>query len=421
MSRTMRKAPAAGTLATLSSFPRSVQLLVVNQYGVNTGFYMLVPFLSMHLTGNLGLSLAITGVVLGVRTLSQQGMFLLGGTASDRLGPRRVIIAGCALRCGGFAVFGLGTSLPALLIASILSGLAGALFNPAVRSYIAVAEPDRRAEAFAVFNVFAQAGALSGPLIGSALLAVDFRTVALAAAAIFAALTLAQLRYLPAHEVEPSETSVLRGWGVVLADRRFVLFTLAMLGMFALQSQVYLVYPVLARRITPWQGAVAVIFLSTTVFSLLFQVRVTRWLQNRADRGTAIAGGLALMGGAFAVLLPVLWIGPGDDVRHAVLGLTPLVISALVLEAGIMAAQPFVMELIPAYGDSRISGTLFGMFYLVSGVVAAAGNALIGYGVELANGWPGVCVCILLGACSAAAVWLLQRRRLLAEPARASA
>lgn len=55
----------AGTFALLRSFPRSVQLLVLNQYGVNTGFYMLVPYLSMHLTRNLGLSLAITGLVLG--------------------------------------------------------------------------------------------------------------------------------------------------------------------------------------------------------------------------------------------------------------------------------------------------------------------------------------------------------------------
>ncbi|WP_230990078.1 MFS transporter [Rhodococcus oxybenzonivorans] len=191
------KRSSAGTFALLRSFPLSVQLLVLNQYGVNTGFYMLVPYLSLHLTGNLGLSLTITGLVLGVRTLSQQGLFLIGGTAADRLGPHRVIIAGCALRSVGFAVFAFGTSVPALLAASILSGLAGALFNPAVRSYIAVAEPTRRAEAFAVFNVFAQAGALSGPLIGSALLAVDFRTVAIAAAVIFAALTLAQLRFLP--------------------------------------------------------------------------------------------------------------------------------------------------------------------------------------------------------------------------------
>lgn len=93
-------------------------------------------------------------------------------------------------------MFAFGTSVPLLVLASVLSGLAGALFNPAVRSYIAVAEPARRAEAFAVFNVFAQAGALSGPLIGNALVAVDFHTTAVAAAVVFAALTVAQMRFL---------------------------------------------------------------------------------------------------------------------------------------------------------------------------------------------------------------------------------
>lgn len=416
----MTDAPTkTGTLGLLRSFPRSVQLLVLNQYGVNTGFYMLVPYLSMHLTGNLGLSVSITGLILGVRTLSQQGLFLIGGTAADRLGPHRVIIAGCALRSVGFGVFAFGTSVPLLVLASVLSGLAGALFNPAVRSYIAVAEPARRAEAFAVFNVFAQAGALSGPLIGSALVAVDFHTTAVAAAVVFAALTVAQMRFLPAHPVERAETTVLRGWGAVLANRRFVLFTLAMLGMFALQTQMYLVYPVVAGRITDWGGAVAVLFLSTTVFSLLFQVRLTRWFDHRTSRGAAISTGLALMGGAFVILLPVLWADPGHRFWYAVSAMAAVVVSALVLEAGIMIAQPFVMELVPAYGESRISGTLFGMFYLVSGIAAAGGNALIGYGIDRGTGWPGALVCIALGLGSATGVWLLQRRHLLAAPAEA--
>lgn len=416
----MTDAPTkAGTLGLLRSFPRSVRLLVLNQYGVNTGFYMLVPYLSMHLTGNLGLSATIAGLILGVRTLSQQGLFLIGGTAADRLGPRRVIIVGCALRSVGFGVFAFDTSVPMLVLASILSGLAGALFNPAVRSYIAVAEQARRAEAFAVFNVFAQAGALSGPLIGSALLIVDFRITAIVAAIVFAVLTVAQVRFLPAHPVECAETTVLGGWGAVLANRRFVLFTLAMLGMFALQTQMYLVYPVVAGRITEWGGAVAVLFLSTTVFSLLFQVRLTRWFNYRTSRGAAISTGLALMGGAFVILLPILWTDPGHRIWYAVSAIAAVVISALVLEAGIMIAQPFVMELVPAYGESRISGTLFGMFYLVSGVAAAGGNALIGYGIDRGTGWPGALVCIALGFGSATGVWLLQRRHLLADPAEA--
>lgn len=118
-------------------FPLAVRLLLVNQLGVNTGFYLLIPYLATHLTENLGLSAAVVGVVLGVRNLSQQGLFIIGGSASDRLGARGVIIAGCALRTLGFALFALGDGLAVLLAASVLSGVAGALFNPAVRAYLA--------------------------------------------------------------------------------------------------------------------------------------------------------------------------------------------------------------------------------------------------------------------------------------------
>ena len=108
-------------------FPFAVRLLLVNQLGVNTGFYLLVPYLATHLTDHLGLSAAVVGVVLGVRNLSQQGLFIVGGSAADRLGARGVIIAGCALRTVGFGLFALGDSLAVLLAASVLSGLAGAL------------------------------------------------------------------------------------------------------------------------------------------------------------------------------------------------------------------------------------------------------------------------------------------------------
>lgn len=105
-------------------FALPVRLLLVNQFAVNTGFYLLIPYLAGYLGGRLGLSAALVGVVLGVRNLSQQGLFLIGGTAADRFGARNVIIAGCALRAVGFGLFALGTSLPVLLAASVLSGLA---------------------------------------------------------------------------------------------------------------------------------------------------------------------------------------------------------------------------------------------------------------------------------------------------------
>ena len=63
----------------IRGFPVAVQVLLVNQFGVNTGFYLLIPYLSGYLGHDLGMSAALVGVVLGVRNLSQQGLFLLGG------------------------------------------------------------------------------------------------------------------------------------------------------------------------------------------------------------------------------------------------------------------------------------------------------------------------------------------------------
>lgn len=126
-----------GTLAQVRSYDRAVQLLMVNQFTINLGFYMLMPYLAAHLSGTLGLAGWVVGLVLGVRNFSQQGMFVVGGTLADRLGYKPLIVAGCVLRTLGFAALGFVDSLPALLAASAATGLAGALFNPAVRAYLA--------------------------------------------------------------------------------------------------------------------------------------------------------------------------------------------------------------------------------------------------------------------------------------------
>jgi MFS family permease len=395
------------TLRSLRAFPLPVRLLLVNQFGVNTGFYLLIPYLATYLGGGLGMSAAMIGVILGVRTLSQQGLFLLGGTAADRLGPRRVIVAGCALRAVGFGLFAAGESVVVLLAASVLSGLAGALFNPAVRAYIAVeAAEDARAEAFALFNVFGQAGALTGPVLGSALLLWDFRIAALVAAGIFLVLTIAQAVVLPARPVPVHRGTVLGDWRECLANRRFIAFTLALTGMFALQNQLYLVLPLQAQRATGSAVGVALIFLVSTVATLLFQVRITRVLSARMARGQAIALGLAIMGVGFVAT------ALAD-------GIVPVLVATLLLSAGVMMAHPFVYELIPSFGRDDLAGTYFGMFYLASGVVAAVANAAIGWTIGAAD-WLASPLCVAIGLTSAAGVFWLHRRGAL-TPTRSEA
>ncbi|GAB3300283.1 MFS transporter [Parasphingorhabdus pacifica] len=404
------------TWRLIRSFPVAVQLLLVNQLGVNTGFYLLIPFLAGYLGHDLGISAAMVGVILGVRNLSQQGMFLLGGTASDRLGARGVIIAGCALRAVGFGMFAFGVSLPVLFLASVLSGLAGALFNPAVRSYLSQEARDRRAEAFSLFNVFATTGALLGPLLGSVLILVGFRLSAVAAAVIFTVLTVAQVAVLPVRAVERRETTVLTDWRGVLSDRRFLAFTGALTGMFTLQNQLYLVLPIHAERFTGSPGTVAAIYLVSTLATLALQVRVTEVMKRRWSRGRSIATGLALMGLAFSAtgvassMIPEH--GP-DGPWETAARLSPVLITVFVLAVGSMLTQPFVYELIPSFGSEELSGTYFGVFYLASGVAAAGGNAVLGWVIDLAGShlpWLPSLLCVLIGLGSALWAFALEAR-----------
>ncbi|MFI8950113.1 MFS transporter [Streptomyces sp. NPDC053750] len=395
-------------------FPLAVRLLLVNQLGVNTGFYLLIPYLATHLGENLGLSAAVVGVVLGVRNLSQQGLFLIGGSAADRLGARGVIIAGCALRTAGFALFALGDNLGVLLAASVLSGVAGALFNPAVRAYLTQEAGERKAEAFALFNVFATTGALIGPLLGSVLLLVDFRTSALTAAGIFAVLTVAQALVLPARKATPSGGTVLGDWREVVGNRAFLAFACAMTGMFTLESQLYLLLPEGARQATGWDGAAGLVFVVGTLANLTLQLRITRTLKTRGGRAGWIAVGLALM--ALAFLPPALVAG---GTSTGPLAAVPALLGALLLYLGLMVASPFVMELIPRFGRPELTGTYFGIFYVVSGVAAAAGNTAVGWAMDAGErggaAWlPWVC-CALAGLASAGATAWLSRRGALPE------
>jgi Major Facilitator Superfamily len=393
----------------------AARLLVVNQFGVNVGFYMVVPFLATHLADGLGYAAALVGVVLGARTLAQQGLFLVGGTAADRLGCRPVIVLGCALRVLAFGLFALVTSSVGIIAAAVLTGFAGALFNPAVRAYLTREAGPDRAGAFAVFNTAADAGAFVGPLLGAALLAVDFRLVAAVASVTFLLLTVAQVLVLPAHGVETHPEGVLGSWGTVVRNRRFVAFTLCCSAYFALYNQVYLVFPLEAQRVTGTPAAVGALFAVSTVVGIALYVRVAAWGGRHWSPGGCVAVGLALMGAGFVpVAVSALLLPAAAGLAPA--AALPVLAGAVVFTLGIALANPFTMQLLPVVGSERLIGTYYGFFYLVSALLAAAVSVAAGALLDLTGaGWRAAAPVALLavGLAGAAGTALMQRRGLL--------
>ncbi|MPY64554.1 MFS transporter [Streptomyces spongiae] len=420
------------TFTQLRSYERSVQLLMVNQFTINLGFYMLMPYLAAHLSGTLGLAGWLVGLVLGVRNFSQQGMFLVGGTLADRLGYKPLIVAGCVLRTVGFATLGLVDSLAALLAASAATGLAGALFNPAVRAYLAADAGERRVDAFALFNVFYQAGILLGPLVGMVLTGVDFRITCLVSAGIFALLSVVQIRALPARmakdrkeQAGEGRESVLAQWRGILANRPFLLFSGAMIGSYVLSFQVYLALPLEVRRLGGegqfGTAAVAVLFAVSGLSTILCQTRVTAWCKARYEPGQSLTRGLAVMGVAFVPLLlatavPVPESGAGLWVLAAV----PPTLAALLLAIGTMIAYPFEMDTIVRLSGDRLVATHYGLYNTICGIGITLGNLLTGAALDAAReagmpALPWISLCVLGGAC-AAALYGLHRTGRLATP-----
>ncbi|MBT2452331.1 MFS transporter [Streptomyces sp. ISL-43] len=407
---------------------------MANQFTINLGFYMLMPYLAAHLSGTLGLAGWVVGLVLGVRNFSQQGMFLVGGALADRFGYKPLIVAGCVLRTVGFGLLGFVDSLPALLAASAATGLAGALFNPAVRAYLVADAGERRVEAFALFNVFYQAGILLGPLVGMVLTGVDFRITCLVAAGIFALLSIVQIRALPARRSDDAvaggrgegRESTRSQWRGIIANRPFLLFSFAMIGSYVLSFQVYLALPLEVRRLSgegqAGTTAVAVLFAVSGLATILGQTRITAWCKARLEPGQALVRGLAVMGLAFVPLLlatavPVPEAGAG----RWLLAAAPPTLAALLLALGTMIAYPYEMDTIVRLSGDRLVATHYGLYNTICGIGITVGNLATGAALDAAReaglpALPWIALLTLGLACAAALYGLYRTGRLAAAP-----
>src|SRR5690242_4227517 len=84
----------------------------------------------------LGFSDQSLSWVMNAYTLTFGGFLLLGGRLADRLGRRRLFMAGITLFSGASLICGVSQSEIELLVARGLQGLGGAMVSPAALSII---------------------------------------------------------------------------------------------------------------------------------------------------------------------------------------------------------------------------------------------------------------------------------------------
>ncbi|WP_308405964.1 MFS transporter [Streptomyces sp. 43Y-GA-1] len=399
-----RLASAGRVRPRLASAPTPyLRLLTATQFAFNIGFYAVLPYLATHLGSGLGMAGWLVGLVLGLRTFSQQGLFVVGGALTDRYGPRPVVLAGCALRIAGFGWLAFAGSTATVIGAVLLIGFAAALFSPAVESEAAreAVRHERdtgapRAHVLALFSAAGQAGAFLGPLLGSLLLLLGggFRAACLAGALVFVAVLTGHARLMPhttpvrepaqaqppAQEQPPAQQSaphvVTRtaqparsSWRAVFANRPFLLLCLAYSTYLVAYNQLYLSLPVEVERATGSQAALGWLFALSSLLVVVAQMPVTRCSARRIAPRTALVTGLAVVAAGFAAV-PLTPAGPG--------GLLPGAALVVLLTLGQMLLVPAARGLVPDLVEDRHLGLATGALSSVSGVAVLAGSAATG-------------------------------------------
>lgn len=363
-----------------------IKVLLLNNFGFNLGFYMLLPYLARHITENLGLAASFAGFVMGFRMFSQQGLFLVGGTLADRFNYQSVIMTGCGLRVVGFALFGIASDPFGVVCAAFMTGFAGALFSPAYQALMArltEGHPERE-RIYAFQNMTTAGGALLGPLAGVLILKCGFAFLSVASSAVFSALFLLQWRYLPrlSGSEHASPLPVWRDWLSVFGQRDFVLFCFLMSAYYVMFNQIYILLPLNV----PDDASVTAIFTLSAVLSIALQMPASRLASKYLSRPVRMGLGMSLMALSFLFLRMGLGAVKG-------LPIAPL-LTVAVLSLGMLVVFPTALSMIPELGKERHQGVCFGVFYLFAGIAGASGGGLSAWLWELS---PDLLILTLVG------------------------
>lgn len=396
----------AGVRQVWRESPAAVKSLLVGTMINRLGGFVQV-FMVLYLT-HRGFSDTQAGAALGVYGAGAVLGTLVGGWMSDRLGPRLTIVS---------TLLGSAVLLPcvlyldnywAILVVITFSGAASLAYQPASTSMISLlTPPERHIMIFAMGRLAINLGTTAAPLLGAALVKVSwdflFWGEALAVV-VFSAVTATTL---PRRGPEPAAATAggkndegagaepkdapRASYLAVLADRRYLMFLLAMFVSSVIYIQHISALPLAVKHlgmdIEVYAAMIALNGLLVIACELLVAKVVQRW-QIRT-----------------AVIIGVLLTGVGMAMYALPWGLAALVIATLVWSLGEIIGYPSLFFAYPAQaGPPGLRGRYLGASNALYGLGSAVGPFI---GVMVWNRYhQGLWVlCGVVGLVAAAAAW----------------
>ena len=407
-------------------------VILGTQLVFNIGFYAVVPFLAMHMRDDLLMGSAMIGLVLGVRTFSQQGMFFLGGLLAQRWGYRRLMLAGCAVRVLGYLGLALAHTPVMLVISASLTGLGGAMFSPSMEALTAeienqaqrqrqaaaaqgtAADAKPRASLFAAFAVFGEVGAVAGPVLGGLLMPWGFAWTAVSCAGVFVLAAIVLYATVPVNLHRSTAAAI--DWRQVLRQRDFLVFALAYSSCLFSYNQLYIAVPAEISRIGAPPLALSWLFVLASVLVIWLQFPIAALCRDMPARKSLVIG-FSWMALAFGALLSSVADGMPDAFAQSYASAAPVTLFVIFVSLGQMFAAPVAMSLVPRFARQKGLPVYYGLLATAGGVTVLLGNPLLGLlqdglsgGAQAGGGAAVAWGCAML--LPAGSAWVMARLRL---------
>jgi predicted MFS family arabinose efflux permease len=336
-----------------AGLPREVWLLA-GALLVNRAGTMVLPFLSLYLTRDLGLSAADAGIIIGCFGLGSMAGSFIGGWLSDRVDPVRVQELSLLASGVGFLAFTQLGSFAALAGGVLILAAISDAFRPALMAAVAHrTSPGIRSRAFALIRLAANLGMAVGPAAAGLLAVYGYVWIFVgdaltcwAAAAVLLATIAADFQAGTADRRQSTERK-----GSPWRDLPFLGFMLLLVVLAMAFFQVWSTVPLFLRSFYQMTERSIGLLLALNALLIVFtEMLLIRALENR-DRMRMIGLGALLVCGGLAILP----FGPGW---------VTAVLFMVVLTVGEMLSMPFANAVVAERAGVGSVGRYMGVYTL---------------------------------------------------------
>lgn len=346
---------------------------------------------------------ALVGLALGIYGLTQACLQIPYGWASDRLGRKRVIIAGLVVFAAGSFLAAAAPTLLWLMVGRALQG-AGAI-SAAVTALVADQTREIvRTKAMALVGasigvMFAVALVAAPPLgahIGLPGIFLLTGLLALVGIAVVLFWVPAEPADAPHHAGEPLRLKAL--W----AERDLLRLNVSVFALHTVQLAMWVAVPSLLVQAGLARAHHWWVYLPAVVISFLVMGGVLFPMERRGQLRNALRGAVALIALAQAALLALAWRG------HGVGGVGPLAVVLLVFFCGFNALEASQPSLVSRLAPAPLRGSALGVFNTLQSLGLFAGGTLGGLLLKTAGATGLFTATLLLSLVWLAALWGLR-------------